>query len=357
MPRRMTAASAPILTRRTVLLGGANVPFGGVDRTIIRDPGVYDLWRSFRARFVTDEGRVIDNTNGNVSHSEGQGWGLLFAASFNDKRTFDSIYRWTMESLRRPHDRLHAWRYTPTAVPPVSDLNNATDGDIFIAAALSRAATLWGNNGYATAAESISRNILARLVRRVENRLLLLPAISGFERPDGTVINLSYYAFPFLADLARTAPSSEWEPLLNDGLSLITEARFGEWGLPPDWLLLDRSNRLRPAPGWPPRFSFDAIRIPLWLVWSRNLPNSIYWAFRAFWTSRSGLGMPAWADLITNEIPSYPAPPGIQAVMRLTDAAATHSTPNLPPIGTAKAYYDAALILLSHLAFWESRDW
>lgn len=350
------ASSVPMLTRRTVLLGGAGAPFGRSDRAIMSDPGAYDQWSSFRARFVTDEGRIIDNANGNVSHSEGQGWGLLFAVSFNDKKTFENIFRWTVAALRRPSDRLHAWRYTPATVPPVADLNNATDGDIFIAAALARAAALWADDEYAAAAEAISRDILARLVRRVGRRLVLLPAITGFERSDGTVINLSYYAFPFLADLARTTLSPQWEPLLNDGLSLITAGRFGEWMLPPDWLLLDHASHLRPAPGWPPRFSFDAIRIPLWLAWSRRLPSALYQALHAFWTSRSGPDTPAWIDLATNESPSYPAPPGIQAVMRLTEASTTHTAPDLPPIGTATTYYDAALILLSHLASWESRD-
>ena len=35
-------------------------------------------WTSFKTRFVKDDGRVIDNANGGVSHSEGQGWGLSF---------------------------------------------------------------------------------------------------------------------------------------------------------------------------------------------------------------------------------------------------------------------------------------
>jgi endoglucanase len=353
MTGRMSASSVPMLTRRLVLWGGAGARFEVSERTMTRTE---DLWSLFRAKFVTDEGRVIDTANGNVSHSEGQGWGLLFAVSFNDKKTFESIFRWTAATLRRPHDRLHAWRFTPAAFPPVADLNNATDGDIFIAAALARAAAQWGHDEYAATADAISRDILASLVRRVGSRLVLLPAISGFERPDGTVINLSYYAFPFLSDLARTTASPKWAPLLNDGLSLITEGRFGKWMLPPDWLLLDRANHLQPAPGWPPRFSFDAIRIPLWLVWSRRLPSTLYQPFHAFWTSRSGPDVPAWADLTNNETSSYPAPLGMQAVMRLTEAAATHTVPDLPPIGAATTYYDAALLLLSHLAFREARD-
>ncbi|HEX2940790.1 MAG TPA: glycosyl hydrolase family 8 [Rhodopila sp.] len=257
---------------------------------------------------------------------------------------------WTTTTLRRPGDRLHAWRYSPGAVPPVGDLNNATDGDIFIAAALSRAAVLWRNDEYADAAKAISHDSLVRLVRRSAGRLVLLPGASGFQGADGTVINPSYYAFPFLAGLARITPSSQWDELQADGLSFITEGRFGEWMLPPDWLLLDRDGRLRLAPGWPPRFSFDAIRIPLWLVWSRRLQGVVYQAFHRFWTSRTVFGTPAWTNLITNDTASYPAPPGMQAVIRLTEAAETQTAPDFPPIQAATAYYDAALVLLSYLA-------
>jgi endoglucanase len=350
-------ASMPLLARRVLLLGGAGAPFGIFERVNMRDAGALDLWRSFRTKFVNNEGRVIDNANGNVSHSEGQGWGLLFATAFNDRETFESIFRWTAANLRRPHDRLHAWRYAPAASPPVADLNNATDGDIFIASALARAAALWGHAEYAATAEAISRDILLRLVRRVGNRLVLLPGASGFERADGTVINLSYYAFPFLADLARITPSPQWQRLVNDGVALILEGRFGKWMLPPDWLLLDRANHPQPAPGWPPRFSFDAIRIPLWLVWSRRLTSELYQAFHGFWLSRAGLDVPAWTDLTSGEIASYPASAGFQAVMRLVEATASRATPDLPLILERTNYYDAALIVLSHLALRDVRDW
>ena len=335
------------LTRRSVLWGGA-VPFSIPERASKADPGADELWQSFRQKFITAEGRVIDTANGNISHSEGQGWGLLFAAWFDDRKTFDSLYRWTTATLRRPHDRLHAWRFDPAAVPPVADLNNATDGDIFIAASLARAAARWGNDTYAQASRAISRDILARLVRRVGTRLVLLPAHAGFERQDGTVINLSYYAFPFLSELARIMPAPQWELLMNDGLSLINTARFGKWMLPPDWLLLAHTGELRPAAGWPPRFSYDAIRIPLWLVWSRRMPGAVNASYLAFWDTPNP---PAWADLATNETSSYPASPGIQAVIRLTEAAAAHTAPDLPAIGTNATYYDGSLILLSWLAF------
>ena len=37
-------------------------------------------WRSYKQRFVATDGRVIDTGNKNVSHTEGQGYAMLFAA-------------------------------------------------------------------------------------------------------------------------------------------------------------------------------------------------------------------------------------------------------------------------------------
>ena len=37
------------------------------------------LWERWQERFVDATGRVIDNANGDISHSEGQGYGLWLA--------------------------------------------------------------------------------------------------------------------------------------------------------------------------------------------------------------------------------------------------------------------------------------
>ena len=107
-------------------------------------------WAAFRHHYITPEGRVIDTGNGNASHSEGQGWGLMGAQAADDQEMFAKLLDWTTHALRRrPNDTLHAWRYKPTEANPVADLNNATDGDLFIAAALARAAIRWQRPDYA----------------------------------------------------------------------------------------------------------------------------------------------------------------------------------------------------------------
>ena len=52
-------------------------------------------WDQFLRRHVHADGRVIDDGAGGVSHSEGQGIGMLLAVHFGDRATFDRLWKWT----------------------------------------------------------------------------------------------------------------------------------------------------------------------------------------------------------------------------------------------------------------------
>lgn len=60
-------------------------------------------WIHFKAKFLMQDGRVLDTGNGSVSHSEGQGYGMLFAVAANDKQSFQRIWNWTKQSLQNPN--------------------------------------------------------------------------------------------------------------------------------------------------------------------------------------------------------------------------------------------------------------
>jgi endoglucanase len=306
---------------------------------------------------VAEDGRVIDNGNGGVSHSEGQGWGLIFAAAFDDRATFERIYQWTRRALRHPDNALHAWRFVPADRPQVGDLNNATDGDIFIAAGLARAGRRWGQPDHLREASAIARDILALLVHQAGPQTVLLPGLQGFESKTAITVNPSYYAFPLMAELARLVPSPKWDRVQTDGRALMERGRFGKWALPPDWLHLNRAGAaLAPASDWPPRFGFDAIRVPLWYTW-QNLPiGGLLRAAQQYWSDFPENATPAWVNLETNETAPFPVTPGMAAVVRLTQAGmGLRASPNLPPVAGAAKYYDAALMLLSRLA-WQERS-
>ncbi len=331
-----------------------SLPAPPVPRVLVHSAALLRDWQAFRHLYVTPEGRVIDTGNGNNSHSEGQGWGLMAAQAADDHETFARLLEWTTHNLRkRPYDILHAWRYKPSDANPVADLNNATDGDLFIAAALARAAARWNRPDYAAQAARLARCVLG-LVRTAGARTVLLPGVSGFEKPDCLMINPSYYTFGLFPDLAALAPSPLWQALRQDGAALVLQARYGRWRLPPDWVRVDRQNGSHSiAPGWAPRFSWDAIRVPLHLAWAGLPAEPLFESFRQYWNA--GRGSPAWTDLITGEIAPYPAPAGIRAVAAV--AARTNildGTVALPSIMAANDYYGAGLVLLSRLALEES---
>lgn len=313
-------------------------------------------WEAFKARFLHPDGRIVDTGNNGVSHTEGQGWGLLFAVAFDDPAAFGAILDWTTSTLRRSQDALHAWRYVPGEANPVPDANNATDGDLFIAMALFRAARRWSRPVYAARAKAIARDVLRLLVRRAGPRTLLLPGVQGFETPDAFVVNPSYYVFPALGELAAHTRDPLWAVVQSEGLALMRDGRFGRWMLPPDWLQVSRaSGALEPANGWPPRFSYDAIRVPLYLSWAGRTSTGADEAFRAYWAQQLP-DPPAWVDLATEAVAPYAAPPGMRAVGELSLApAAPDVPPGFPSAATAPDYYSAALTMLARIAWQESR--
>lgn len=314
-------------------------------------------WAAFQARFVTPDGRVVDTGNGGISHSEGQGWGMLLALRADDRAGFERMLGWTRRVLGRPRDALHAWRFRPDAAMPVDDPNNASDGDICIAWALVEAGARWGSTTHAALGAAIGRDVLRLLLRRAATYSLLLPGQQGFERPDRILVNPSYYVFPAFAPLAKAVPDPAWARLAADGLMLLRRARFGRWELPPDWLQVDRTTGALSLPeGRPPRFSYDAIRVPLWLAWAGLRQEPALQRIRRFWSVRPG--PPAWADLRTDALAPYPASTGILSLAQLAqaDGAGPLQTPSSREISKASDYYAAMLTLLAATAWEQGRS-
>ena len=310
-------------------------------------------WYSFRDRFVAPNGRVLDTGNGGISHSEGQGWGMVFAARFEDRESFDRISGWTRRVLRRSNDTLHAWRCRAGPDEVVDDNNNATDGDLLIAWGLLEAASRWKDLSLLAEGQRLAQDILRLLVRAPDGRLVLVPGLRGFEHPSYVVINPSYYVFPALPVLAEAVPDPAWVELAAHGIGLIRSGRFGRYQLTPDWLAVAGQRApSRPAPGWPERFAYDAVRVPLYMVWAGLVGEPIVAAAARFWGRPATANLPAWVDLNSGQIANYPAPAGIRAVARLAIVAASGQggPAQMPHVAEATDYYSAALTLLSRLA-------
>jgi endoglucanase len=316
-----------------------------------QDTSLTGEWLKYRDRFIAADGRVQDTGNKNISHTEGQGWAMLFAEAFDDRATFDSVWNWTHHTLQRSDNSLFSWRWDPNSKNPIADTNNATDGDILIAWALARAAYRWHSPAYAVMARRIIVDIREKLITRVAGRLVLLPGMDGFTRKDGSVVvNLSYYVYPALEDFSRLDGSAAWRRLRYDGLRLLAKARFGEWGLTPDWIVVDKAGDVAPASQLPPRFGFDAIRIPLYLIWGHEATAQRLGADIQFWNGFAGKSIPAWVDVTNGNFAPFPAPNGFQAIIDLARLRLRETTPEFPQIDDKDDYYSASLILLAGLA-------
>jgi endo-1,4-beta-D-glucanase Y len=240
------------------------------------------MWSLFKQRFVTAEGRVVDNANSGISHSEGQGYGLILAESNNDRETFTRIWKWTAQNLGQRKDHLFAWLWkSEPAGGEVSDKNNATDGDLLIAWGLARAASAWGDSKLRASAREIAQDIRREMVRPSSYGPVLLPGENGFEPGEGLIVNLSYWIFPAFRSLATIDPAPDWQLLEQSGLKLIEAARFSPWELPPDWLFLAKSTT-KVAEGFEPVYGYNAVRIPLYMAWAGIEPAEYYASFRRF---------------------------------------------------------------------------
>lgn len=308
-------------------------------------------WTRFCDRFVTAEGRVRDTGNGDVSHSEGQGYGMLLAEASGDRAAFARLWVWTQRNLAAREDGLFAWKWDPHGVPtPVADRNNATDGDLLIAWALMRAARTWQVGSYATAARAILGAIRSHAVTTSDRGPLLLPGVEGFRHEDLATVNLSYWVFPALLEIGELDRHPIWTALARSGVELLNEARFGRFDLPPDWLLL--SSPARPSPRFPEIFGYNAVRVPLHLRWAGLGDTALLEPFARFWRAYPP-PRPATIGLVDDRPGADRASVGIDAIADLTLWQPGTPLPDLPSIDAARDYYAAALLLLTKLALRE----
>ncbi|OAN58905.1 glycosyl hydrolase family 8 [Sphingobium sp. TCM1] len=337
-----------VIDRRSFALGALAVMTGSCARAgsprsrsgRSSSPAAKALWAQFKARFLDPSGRIVDTGNNNVSHSEGQGYGLWLAQMADDKTAFTSMFEWTEKTLARPDLALYAWRYDPRQTDKVADRNNATDGDIFIAWALARAGEQWKEPLFTSRSEEIRAAILTHLVTERFGRRLLLPGLDGFSTPNKVTVNPSYLVWPAFDKFLSLDGRGVWGPLVTDSEKLLLDARFGPNRLPTDWVDVTADAALAPAAGKPPRFGFDAVRVPLYAMAGgrRTLADPVI----SFWRQYARLGktIPAWIDVQSGQLAEYPLSAGGMAVVdRSLDRATTPAMPT--------DYYSAALQSLS----------
>nr|WP_260441463.1 glycosyl hydrolase family 8 [Serratia fonticola] len=306
-------------------------------------------WTQYKQRFLLPDGRIIDTGNNNISHTEGQGFAMLLAVYNNDLPTFDKIWQWTNATLYRKDIGLFSWRYEPGKPDPIADKNTATDGDLLIAWALLEAGKKWEVTAYLISSAEIQRALLRQTLVNYGGYQLMLPGVSGFKQSGAVIVNPSYFVFPAWQAFYEDTHLLLWKTLSDDGMAMIGKMAFGKPQLPTDWVTLQANGQMAPASDWPPRFGFDAVRVPLYLHWFQNNSPQLQ-PFARFWRSYDRRAIPAWIDVLSGQRADYYQNQGMRAVRDLVVGDSGPLTSRLDP---DEDYYSASLHLL---AYWSQRS-
>ena len=302
------------------------------------------MWPEYKSQFVTPEGNLIDSYH-KISHSEGQGTVMLFAVYLDDRQTFDRSWRWTKQNLQRK-DGLFAWRWKPGGSPPITDYNNATDGDILIAWSLLLAYEKWDQQEYLDEGSKILSAIEEHLVLNFGGFTVLIPGAMHFVDADQITLNFSYYIFPAFSLFARYGDEQHWRMLYQDGLRMIAQTEKNDIPVAADWLNLSETGVFSFADKQGARTGYDAIRVPLYLAWCGH--QQLLDSYRRFWKAQGGWkNAPSWVDLQNYETADYRPEPGILAIRSLSYPNDNRQLFRRYPV---EDYFSTSLVMFSLLS-------
>lgn len=225
-----------------------------------------ESWKTYVARFIQADGRVIDPKAGEISTSEGQAYAMLRAVWMRDRPTFERAFSWAQNNLNHGvrDDHLWAWKWGKGKDGPwrVLDKAFASDADEDAALALVLGSEKWKEPSYLAEARSHLADLFDRGTIVVGGKRFLL---SGDTLCDPTTcrLNPSYYAPYAYRIFARLDPERDWGSLVDTTYFLLEEASAKTaTGLPPDWLLLDKeTGALKLGSETDSRYSYDAFRV------------------------------------------------------------------------------------------------
>ncbi|MGH1558991.1 glycosyl hydrolase family 8 [Caulobacter segnis] len=149
---------------------------------------------------------------------------------------------------------------------------------------------------------------------------MLAPGIDGFVHADGMIFNPSYAVMPALDALRRArAPLAVAGHPRRDAAGPAGTRVSARRTCRVDWVRVDGAGAMWTDPDRPPRFGFDAVRVPLYLCWSGRCGDAAVEPVKRWWSSfrAAGKPSPAWIDVRTGEVAPFAASVGMASVADL----------------------------------------
>ena len=342
------AIDATMLTRRKILTSLPLAAVFAMDWRQVR--ALEPVWHSWRNTYLQN-GRVIDPQQSRITHSEGQGYGLLLAQAFGDRSSFKEIEDWTETNLALRDDNLMAWAYRPHVSGASLDRQTATDGDLFRAWALLRAERDSGWAGYGEKAIAIARDIATYCLvtdPRAPLEYLLAPGAESRRGPDRVLHNPSYIMPRALRELGVAAADPRLIRAADHGETVLSE--LAATGLLPNWIDVTVSGFVDPREHeviW----GYDALRIPLYLTWSGRRDHAAVALGLSLLTENTEEAHLAVEVTVSGDVRTQSNLPGYFAIVDVAACRKLHSSER---IGQPPFYYPDTLALLSDVATRES---
>lgn len=235
--------------------------------------GPWTLWNSYSARFIDQQGRVIDPQGNGRTTSEGQAYAMFFALVDNDRVRFDRLLNWTEVNLAAGDMSTHlpswVWGKDQDGTWKALDPNSAADADVWIAYVLTEAGRLWKQPAYTDLGRRVMAQVAAHEVADLPGfGPMLLPGPVGFEHNGSWTVNPSYLPVFVFQRLGVLDPAGPWLRIAQGTPRLLRASSPKGYAM--DWVSYVPGGGFIPAsefPGAsaaPPCGSYDAIRVYLW---------------------------------------------------------------------------------------------
>ncbi|GAC1391920.1 MAG: hypothetical protein NVSMB46_06190 [Candidatus Saccharimonadales bacterium] len=217
-----------------------------------KDAMLLELWESYKLHNLdSNTHRAIDNQQGGITTSEGEGYTMLRATWMDDQLTFDQNWLWTQNNLQRP-DKLFSWKYGPLLngqygiQSQTGGQNTASDGDTDIALSLLMAYSRWGDTSYLIAARQIIPSIWENEVVHINDKPVISADDLGKNNIESVIVNPSYFAPYAYKTFAKVDPTHPWNALSDNSYKLLATLSKNNLdfknsdGILPDWVKINR---------------------------------------------------------------------------------------------------------------------
>ncbi len=220
-----------------------------------------EMYTLYKQEYMSPDGRIMDPKNSDYTTSEGQAYMLIQSLLEEDRDTFDLVYSWTCNNLRRS-DNLFSWNWGKNSEGKygIIDINSASDADVDIAFSLLIAYQTWHDEKYLKYARKIIDSIWDNETKSIDNHIVLMPGVTQMSNPT-LELNPSYFSTYAFKLFQLYDKSHNWDKVVDSSYYYLNVSMSKtKTGLPPNWFLI-QDSKVKLEDSVRSDFSYDAVRV------------------------------------------------------------------------------------------------